>query len=180
MIDHITLRVRDLAAAKAFYTAALAPLGYTIGKEYSEALGLGAGGKLDFWLVADLTAQPQHLAFSSPDRGSVDAFYAAALGAGGRDNGPAGLRADYHPNYYGAFVFDGSGHNVEAVCHRPPAAKRPMIKRPKGATKRRVAKGPKALAMRVTGKAPRGAGKKKLAKGPKGFAKKRIAKGPKG
>ncbi len=172
MIDHVTLRVRDLAAAKAFYTAALAPLGYTIGKEFPEALGFGAGAKLDFWLVADLDARPQHLAFGAPDRRSVDAFYAAALGAGGRDNGPAGPRSEYHPNYYGAFVFDGSGHNVEAVCHRPPAAKRTKVKRPKGATKRSIAKGPKGLARKVTGKAPKGAAKKP--------GKKRIAKGPKG
>jgi catechol 2,3-dioxygenase-like lactoylglutathione lyase family enzyme len=122
MIDHITLRVRDLPAAKAFYTAALAPLGYRIGKEFPEAVGLGIGGMLDFWLVGDPEARPQHLAFFAPARAAVDAFYAAALAAGGIDNGPPGLRLDYHPNYYAAFAFDPSGHNVEAVCHLPPAA----------------------------------------------------------
>ncbi len=158
MIDHVTLRVRDLAAAKAFFSTMLAPLGYKVGAEYPEALGLGAGGKLDFWLVADIDARPQHLAFSAPDRSLVDACYAAALAAGGRDNGPAGLRAEYHPNYYGAFVFDGSGHNVEVVCHLPPGGARK-------AAKQRMVKGPKRLA------------KKKMAKG---LAKKRMVKGPKG
>jgi catechol 2,3-dioxygenase-like lactoylglutathione lyase family enzyme len=183
MIDHLTLRVRDLAAAKAFYAAALAPLGYAIGKEYPEAIGMGVGGLLDFWLTADVNASPQHLAFSAHDRKAVDAFHAAALGAGGRDNGPAGLRAEYHPNYYGAFVFDPSGHNVEAVCHRPPAlatrmAKGPkgMAKGPKGFARKKMAKGPKGLAKKVSAKG----GKSKMAKGPKGFAKKRMAKGPKG
>jgi catechol 2,3-dioxygenase-like lactoylglutathione lyase family enzyme len=178
MIDHVTLRVRDLAAAKAFYAAALAPLGYTIGKEYPEAIGMGVGGMLDFWLTADLNASPQHLAFSAPDRKAVDAFHASALAAGGRDNGPAGLRAEYHPNYYGAFVFDASGHNVEAVCHRPPgAAKAPkLVKGPKGVAKKKMVKGPKGLAKKVGGTG----GKKKMVKGPKGFAKKRMVKGPKG
>src|SRR5512137_1190692 len=110
MIDHVTLRVRDLAAAKAFYAAALAPLGYKVGMEFPEGAGLGAGGKLDFWLVEDTAARPHHLAFSAPDHAGVDAFHAAALAAGGTDNGPPGLRLDYHPNYYAAFVLDPSGH----------------------------------------------------------------------
>ena len=168
MIDHVTLRVRDLAAAKAFYLTALAPLGYKLGMEFPDGAGLGAGGKLDFWLVQDPEARPQHLAFSSPDRASVAAFYSAALAAGGRDNGPAGLRAEYHPNYYGAFVFDPSGHNVEAVCHRPPGA-------PK-----KIAKGPKGAARKVAAKKPKGAKKKSMVKGPKGLAKRRMGKGPKG
>jgi catechol 2,3-dioxygenase-like lactoylglutathione lyase family enzyme len=174
MIDHLTLRVRDLAAAKAFYTAALAPLGYKVGKEYPEAIGMGVGGMLDFWLTADVNASPQHLAFAAPSRQAVTAFYTAALGAGGRDNGPAGLRAEYHPNYFGAFVFDPSGHNVEAVCHLPAGApkKAKMVKGPKGIAKKKMVKGPKGLARKV--------GKSKMAKGPKGFAKKRMAKGPKG
>jgi catechol 2,3-dioxygenase-like lactoylglutathione lyase family enzyme len=172
MIDHITLRVRDLAAAKAFYAAALAPLGYRVAVEFPEGAGLGVGGKPDFWLVADLDARPQHLAFSAPDRKAVGAFHAAALAAGGLDNGPPGLRAEYHPSYYAAFVLDGSGHNVEAVCHRPPGAAR----KPAPAKARRMVQGPKGLA--------RKAGQKKPAKGPKGQAKKglkrRMAKGPKG
>lgn len=156
MIDHITLRVRDLAAAKAFYSAALAPLGYKLGMEFPDGAGLGAGGKLDFWLIQDPEARPQHLAFSAPDRETVDAVYAAALEAGGADNGPPGLRMEYHPNYYAAFVFDPSGHNAEVVHHHPPgAAKKPAAKR--------IAKGPKG-------------GAKKIAKGPKGLARKATAK----
>jgi catechol 2,3-dioxygenase-like lactoylglutathione lyase family enzyme len=165
MIDHVTLRVRDLAAAKAFYTAALAPLGYQVGMEFPDGAGLGAGGKLDFWLVQDPEARPQHLAFSAPDRSAVDAFHAAALAAGGRDNGPPGLRLEYHPHYYGAFVFDPSGHNLEAVHHHPPGAARRTAR--KGAPKR-MAKGPKGLARRAK--------LKKIAKGPKGLARKSRAR----
>jgi catechol 2,3-dioxygenase-like lactoylglutathione lyase family enzyme len=142
MIDHVTLRVRDLAAAKAFYTTALRPLGYAVGKEFPGALGLGVGGLLDFWLVTDAEARPQHLAFSAPTRAAVDAFHAAALAAGGSDNGPPGLRLDYHPSYYACFAFDPSGHNVEAVCHRAPGASKKIAKSPTGAVKR-IAKGPK-------------------------------------
>lgn len=171
MIDHITLRVRDLAAARNFYEAALAPLGYRIAREYPEALGLGAGGLLDFWLVADLEARPQHLAFSAPDREAVDAFYAAALAAGGRDNGPAGLRTEYHPNYYAAFVLDGSGHNVEVVSHRPPGGARKTARGARVSARKKQAK---ASAKKVT------AARKRMVKGPKGLAKKRMTKGPKG
>jgi catechol 2,3-dioxygenase-like lactoylglutathione lyase family enzyme len=173
MIDHVTLRVRDLAAAKAFYSAALAPLGYQVGKEYPGAIGLGIGGTLDFWLAPDPDARPQHLAFTAPDRAAAAAFHAAALAAGGTDNGPPGLRLDYHPHYFAAFAFDPSGHNVEVVCHRPPRAARPKKKaKAKQPAARRIAKGPKGVA------------RKTIAKGPKGLAgklkKKRMAKGPKG
>jgi catechol 2,3-dioxygenase-like lactoylglutathione lyase family enzyme len=172
MIDHVTLRVRDLAAAKAFYLAALAPLGYRLGMEFPEGAGLGVAGKLDFWLVQDPEARPQHLAFSSADRAGVEAFHAAALSAGGRDNGPPGLRLEYHPNYFGAFVFDPSGHNVEAVCHLPPAARKSVVKRPK------------APARKVTARKARPAARKSMVKGPKGIARRllrrRMAKGPKG
>jgi catechol 2,3-dioxygenase-like lactoylglutathione lyase family enzyme len=122
MLDHITLRVRDGAASKAFYAAALKPLGYGIVMEFGGSYGMGVGGKPDFWITPDPEARPQHVAFRATSREMVDAFYAAAMAAGGRDNGPPGLRLDYHPNYYGAFVLDPSGHNVEAVCHAPPAA----------------------------------------------------------
>jgi catechol 2,3-dioxygenase-like lactoylglutathione lyase family enzyme len=158
MIDHVTLRVRDLAAAKAFYTAALAPLGYALGMEFPDGAGMGAGGKLDFWLVQDPEARPQHLAFAAPDRAAVDAFHAAALAAGGRDNGPPGLRLEYHPNYYGAFVFDPSGHNMEVVHHRPPKAasrKKPAARRvaagKKGAAKK-ASRGPKRPARQAAPK----------------------------
>lgn len=124
MIDHVTLRVHDLAASKAFYAALLAPLGYAVIAEYPEAIGLGVGGKPDLWLAPDPAAAPQHLAFAAPSRGAVDAFHAAGLAAGGRDNGAPGLRVHYHPNYYGAFIDDPSGHHVEAVIHTPPRAAR--------------------------------------------------------
>jgi len=183
MIDHITLRVRDLEAAKDFYRAALAPLGYVLQMEFPDGAGFAVGGKPDFWLFQDPEARPQHLAFAAPDRAEVDAFYAAALAAGGRDNGPAGLRTEYHPDYYAAFVLDQTGHNVEAVTHRPPGGAGKAAKAAKAArkTKKKMAKGPKGLAKKVTaGKAPQAGKKKKMAKGPKGFAKKRMAKGPKG
>jgi catechol 2,3-dioxygenase-like lactoylglutathione lyase family enzyme len=173
MIDHVTLRVRDLEAAKDFYRAALAPLGYVLQMEFPDGAGFAVGGKPDFWLFQDPEARPQHLAFAAPDRGEVDAFYAAALAAGGRDNGPAGLRAEYHPNYYAAFVLDQTGHNVEAVTHRPPGSGARPAKAP-GTSKKKMVKGPKGLAKKVT------AGKKKVTTGPKGVAKKRMVKGPKG
>jgi catechol 2,3-dioxygenase-like lactoylglutathione lyase family enzyme len=184
MIDHVTLRVRDLAAAKRFYATTLAPLGYAIGKDYPEAVGLGAQGMLDFWLVGDAEARPQHLAFSAPSRAAVDAFHAAALSAGGSDNGPPGLRLDYHPHYYASFAYDPSGNNIEAVCHQAPGAVKKIAKGPKGVTQR-IAKGPKGAVQRIA-KGPKGV-VRRIAKGPKGVVQglarrskaKRIAKGPK-
>jgi catechol 2,3-dioxygenase-like lactoylglutathione lyase family enzyme len=137
MIDHMTFRVRDLARSKSFYAAALAPLGYTPAFEQTfgdtRVVGFGVadprqpGGTLiDTWLVAGPSphgAGPTtgcHLAWAAADRAAVDAFHAAALGAGGIDNGAPGLRAEYHANYYGAFVLDPDGNNVEAVCHAAP------------------------------------------------------------
>ncbi len=119
MLDHIGLAVRDLKASKAFYVSALAPLGYVVVMEFEGACGLGAGGKPDFWIGQGEPTHSLHVAFVSPDRKSVDAFHRAALAAGGRDNGAPGLRPQYHPTYYGAFVFDPDGNNIEAVCHRP-------------------------------------------------------------
>jgi catechol 2,3-dioxygenase-like lactoylglutathione lyase family enzyme len=122
MIDHFTLKVRDFARSKAFLLAALKPLGYQVVMEFApqKTAGLGAGGKPDLWIVEDPeNARPTHFALHAPDRKTVDAFHAAALAAGGRDNGKPGLRPHYHPSYYGAFVLDGDGHNIEAVCHRP-------------------------------------------------------------
>ena len=123
MIDHIGLNVADYERSKAFYLAALAPLGYELCMEIPEAgphAGFGAGGKPDFWITQGSTATaPVHLAFGAKDRAMVRAFYGAALAAGASDNGPPGLRPDYHPNYYGAFVLDPDGHNLEAVCHHP-------------------------------------------------------------
>lgn len=117
MIDHIGLSVSDYASSKRFFESALAPLGYSLVMEFGgSAAGFGADGKPDFWISQGPTA-PVHVAVLSPDRATVDAFHRAALAAGGRDNGAPGLRPEYHPNYYGAFVYDPDGNNIEAVCH---------------------------------------------------------------
>ena len=127
MIDHIGFPVSDYDRAKEFYLRALAPLGYSMVMEVTQedgaqnpAAGFGADGKPDFWIGGEGGLdKPLHVALVAKDRATVDAFYTAALAAGGRDNGPPGIRAHYHPNYYGAFVRDFDGHNIEAVCHAP-------------------------------------------------------------
>jgi catechol 2,3-dioxygenase-like lactoylglutathione lyase family enzyme len=124
MLDHIGFIVSDLEAAKTFYAAALAPLGYEVVMDFEHDgkrhVGLGAGGKPDFWLQQGQTTMPHlHISFRADTRAKVDTFYKAALAAGGRDNGGPGLRPHYHAHYYGAFVIDGDGHNIEAVCHSP-------------------------------------------------------------
>ena len=126
MIDHIGFPVADYARSKAFYLKALAPFGYALVMEVqqdandSPAAGFGANGKPDFWIGGEgALNRSVHIAVVARDRPSVDAFYRAALAAGGKDNGAPGLRPHYHPNYYGAFVLDPDGHNVEAVCHAP-------------------------------------------------------------
>jgi catechol 2,3-dioxygenase-like lactoylglutathione lyase family enzyme len=119
MLDHIGIRVADYERSKRFYTAALAPLGYQLFMEGSSGAGFRKEMIPDFWVKQGTAAPTVHVAFSSPDRATVDAFYKSALAAGGRDNGPPGLRPQYHPNYYGAFVLDPDGYNIEAVCHRP-------------------------------------------------------------
>jgi catechol 2,3-dioxygenase-like lactoylglutathione lyase family enzyme len=127
MLDHIGLTVTDLDRAKAFFDAALAPLGVepmvSVTAEQTGAhahVGYGSHGRPYFWIGGGerLTGNV-HAAFTAADRATVAAFYAAALAAGGRDNGPPGIRAHYHPDYYGAFVLDPDGHNIEAVCHAP-------------------------------------------------------------
>lgn len=130
MLDHLTLLVSDFAASKAFYVTALEPLGYEVIMEidrerfpslpFEAGVGLGVGGKPDLWLRAhDGPIAPTHVAFRADTRAAVDAFHAAALAAGGTDHGGPGLRPEYHPNYYGAFVLDPDGYNVEAVKHAP-------------------------------------------------------------
>ncbi len=120
MLDHVVLNVKDLAKSKKFYAEALAPLGYRVVMEFEAVAGFGAGQKPVFWIARrDPAATAVHVAFQSPDRKTVDGFHAAALRAGGRDNGAPGIRARYHPSYYGAFAFDPDGNNVEAVCHDP-------------------------------------------------------------
>jgi len=117
MIDHLALEVRDYLRSKDFYVAALAPLEIDLLAEFEDGAGFGRNGKAFFWVRPGEPAAGIHVAFAAPDTDTVDAFYAAAIGAGGEDNGPPGLRPNYHPGYYGAFVRDPDGNNVEAV-HR--------------------------------------------------------------
>jgi catechol 2,3-dioxygenase-like lactoylglutathione lyase family enzyme len=117
-IDHLAIPVRDVAASEQFYAAALAPFGIEKAEEEGW-VGFGPPGSVDFFVEEGEPAAPMHFAFSAPDRATVDAFHAAALAAGGRDNGAPGLRPQYHADYYGAYVLDPDGHNVEAVCHSP-------------------------------------------------------------
>lgn len=125
-IDHVGLSVSDYEAAKKFYAAALAPLGLSLLRDYPSSVtggeptgGFGIGGKPFFWLTGGkANTPPLHLAFGAENRVQVDAFYEAALKAGGRDNGKPGVRKVYHPDYYGAFVLDLDGNNIEAVCHK--------------------------------------------------------------
>ena len=122
MFDHIGLNVTNYAKSRAFYERALAPLGYRIVMASDEWKGAGFGqqNKPEFWVTERMPVSTgTHVAFSSPDRAAVDAVYAAAISAGGRDNGPPGLRPHYHPTYYAAFALDPDGNNIEAVCHRP-------------------------------------------------------------
>ena len=118
MIDHTGLTVANVAASKAFYRAALAPLGYAILMEFEQFAGFGIAPKPDFWIGEGApNVPPIHVAFRAESRAQVDAFHRAALAAGGRDNGAPGLRPQYHADYYGAFVLDPDGHNIEAVYH---------------------------------------------------------------
>jgi catechol 2,3-dioxygenase-like lactoylglutathione lyase family enzyme len=127
MLDHVGFPVSDLKRSVAFYTAAFAPLGITLIMQVTkdmtggyEGAGFGSDGKPYFWIGNGEALKGRlHVAFATKDRKSVDAFYAAALKAGGKDNGPPGLRPHYHKDYYGAFVLDPDGHNIEAVCHKP-------------------------------------------------------------
>lgn len=126
MLDHVGFPVSDYTRSKIFYEKALAPLGYSLLMEVQQtgnehpAAGFGASGKPDLWIGGEGGLnQCVHIAFTTKDRASVDAFYHAAIAAGGTDNGAPGLRAHYHPNYYAAFVLDPDGHNIEAVCHSP-------------------------------------------------------------
>lgn len=116
-VDHIGISVTDYEAAKTFYAAALKPLGMTIMKDYGVTVGLGAD--FPFLWISQGNPGHVHLALRAPDRKTVDAFHAAALAAGGKDNGKPGPRPEYHENYYGAFILDADGHNIEAVCHAP-------------------------------------------------------------
>jgi catechol 2,3-dioxygenase-like lactoylglutathione lyase family enzyme len=127
VLDHVTLVVSDYPASRAFYEKALAPLGITRLMEFGQACGFGRDGKPEFWIGTGPASfqkpeqlkiiTPTHVAFAARNRGEVEAFHAAALAAGGRDFGAPGLRTHYHPKYYGAFVLDLDGHDIEAVFH---------------------------------------------------------------
>lgn len=127
MIDHTGLVVSDFERSKRFYVTALAPIGHTMLAEFpasvtghTDVAGFGEPPKPDFWISRGTPNQPPiHIAFRVGSRALVEAFYQAAMTAGGRDNGAPGLRPHYHPHYYGAFVLDPDGHNIEAVCHEP-------------------------------------------------------------
>lgn len=127
MIDHTGLVVSDFERSKRFYVTALAPIGYAMLAEFpasvtghTDVAGFGEPPKPDFWISRGTPNQPPiHIAFRVGSRALVEAFYQAAMAAGGRDNGAPGLRPHYHPHYYGAFVLDPDGHNIEAVCHEP-------------------------------------------------------------
>ena len=118
MLDHVSLSVSDAAKAQVFYSKALAPLGYKLVSEYEGGFGIGVDGGSTIWAGQGPAQKPiAHLAFRARDRKQVEAFHKAALTAGGRDNGKPGLRENYSPTYYAAFVLDPDGNNVEAVCH---------------------------------------------------------------
>ncbi|CAH2409535.1 VOC family protein [Mesorhizobium escarrei] len=127
MIDHLGITVSDFDASKAFYDKTMAPLGasllYMVPQEYTGGAKVGGYGRDRpvFWLHQgkDKPKDRQHVAFTARSRAEVDAFHAAAIAAGGKDNGGPGLRPHYHASYYGAFVFDPDGNNIEAVCHAP-------------------------------------------------------------
>ena len=122
MFDHVKFGVSDYAASKAFYLKALAPLGVEAGVEGEPSYGIELCGRnnssLCLFQAKDKPA-PLHIAFVAGSRQEVNAFHRAALEAGGKDHGAPGLRPNYHPNYYAAFVIDPDGHNIEAVCHAP-------------------------------------------------------------
>jgi catechol 2,3-dioxygenase-like lactoylglutathione lyase family enzyme len=120
VLDHVGIRVSDRERSKRFYAEALAPLGYELVMEHRiSGVGFGRSGKPDFWIREGVPAATVHVAFAAGHRAAVDAFHEAAVAAGGRDNGRPGLRPEYHSSYYGAFVLDPDGNNVEAVCHEP-------------------------------------------------------------
>ncbi|CUR78014.1 VOC family protein [Achromobacter xylosoxidans] len=121
MFDHIGLGVSDIDESREFLLRALLPLGIELAMKGPNSVGLGKAGKPSLWLYATAAVSPPlHIAFAADTRAAVDAFHQAAIAAGGKDNGPPGLRPHYHPHYYAAFVIGPDGHNLEAVCHLPP------------------------------------------------------------
>jgi catechol 2,3-dioxygenase-like lactoylglutathione lyase family enzyme len=162
-IDHISLSVEDYERAKAFYSAALKALRGGVLMEFpmddgAKVMGLGVDGKPFLWISGSGKVPHQHIALRAENRDQVDQFYAAAMGAGGTDNGAPGLRPHYHEHYYAAFVLDPEGHNIEAVTHTPPAAAK------RKAPARRSAKASAKPARRGAAKKP--AARKAAAKKP--------------
>ena len=120
MFDHMGFGVSDIDESRKFFLQALGPLGVGLAMEGPNSVGLGRQGKPSMWLYAtSAVTPPLHIAIAANTRADVDAFYQAAIAAGGKDNGAPGLRPHYHPNYYAAFVLGPDGHSVEAVCHQP-------------------------------------------------------------
>jgi catechol 2,3-dioxygenase-like lactoylglutathione lyase family enzyme len=121
VIDHTNVNVSNFEKSKIFYTNVLASLGYELLHEFDGSVaGFGIDGKPDFWIgKGDVNTPRIHIAFRAETREMVQTFYGVALEEGGEDNGAPGLRTHYHPDYYGAFVLDPDGHNIEAVCHAP-------------------------------------------------------------
>lgn len=122
MIDHVSIQCADVSSSAAFYDAVLAPLGAARVMQFGDVIGFGVGGNPDFWLGPLTTGEPNreiHLAFTAPDRAAVMAYFDAALGMGAEVLYPPRVWPEYHPNYFGAFVRDPDGNNVEAVCHTP-------------------------------------------------------------
>ena len=121
VLDHVGLAVADLESARVFYTAALEPLGFIVVMEFPGVVAFGLPGQPELWLHQGAPSAPVHLALHAADPARVDRFHAAALAAGGTDNGAPGLRPHYHPGYYAAYVKDADGNNVEAVHHGDPS-----------------------------------------------------------
>ncbi len=117
MIEHISLPVKNFKEAKAFYVSALAPLGYKMNMEFEGAAGFMEGGHTSFWIVEKPHAEKLHIAFLAKSKDQVHKFHDAAMKAGAKDNGAAGPRPDYSPDYYAAFVIDPEGNNIEAVVY---------------------------------------------------------------
>jgi catechol 2,3-dioxygenase-like lactoylglutathione lyase family enzyme len=122
VFDHVGLNVADFETSRRFFEQALGPLGYRVATDFSQygAVGFGTEDKPEFWVAArDPRGTGTHVAFQVADRATVDTFHAEGLAAGGADNGPPGIRHDYHPTYYAAYVLDPDGNNIEVVCHAP-------------------------------------------------------------
>lgn len=133
MIDHLSTYATDYAATRAFYESVFPVLGYEMRADFAlehdedlpgrKMCAWGPPGRPVFWVIEVKSAyEPRHVALTAPDRATVDRFHAVGLASGGRDNGAPGVRAIYHPDYYGSFLLDPDGNNVEAVCHAPPGA----------------------------------------------------------